>query len=74
MLATSSLVLVRTMDRPGDEFVVDVLVHDEVQVALSEPCLLVLESKVQVRQHVEARREEGDLRWNDAQLTFLGLG
>ncbi len=52
----------------------DVLVHDEVKVALPEPRLLVLESKVQVWEHVQAWGEEGDLGWDDAQFSFHGPG
>ena len=44
---------------PDDEFLVDTLVDDEVEVALSVPSLLVLEAKVEVWQHVEAWSKQG---------------
>jgi hypothetical protein len=50
-----------------------VSVQDEVEVALSESCLLVFESEVKVRQHVQARSQQGHrLRYN-TQLTLLRL-
>lgn len=51
---------------PDNEFLVHTLVEDQVQVALSEACLLVLESKVQMREHMQAGREEGEFRGHNA--------
>lgn len=59
---------------PHDELLVDALVEDEVQITLSVPRFLVLEAKVQVRQHVQTWRQEGHLRWHYAQLTLDSLG
>merc|ERR1719323_392073 len=47
-------------------------VDDQVQVSLSVSCLLVLDTIVEMRQHVETRRQQHYLTGNDAQFSFLG--
>ena len=42
----------RERDSPDDELVLDMVVDDEVEVPLSVARLLVLQPKVQVREHV----------------------
>ena len=44
--------LVPVSPSPDDKLLLDVFIDDEVQVSLSVASLLVLETKVQVRQHV----------------------
>ena len=58
---------------PCDKFLVYISVQDEVKVALSESRLLVLESKVKVRQHVEAGSQQGHRLRNHTQLSLLRL-
>jgi hypothetical protein len=48
-------------------------VQDEVKVALSESCLLVLEFEVKVRQHVQARSQQGHRLRDNTQLSLLRL-
>ena len=58
---------------PCDKFLVYISVQDEVEVALSESRLLVLESEVKVRQHVEAGSQQGHCLRNNTQLSLLRL-
>ena len=51
---------------PHDEVPPYVVIQYQVQVALPVACLLVLETKVQVRKHVEAGRQQSDRLGNDA--------
>ena len=64
----------QNLGSPNDEFFLDVFVDDEVKVFLSVSGLLVLETEVEVWQHVETGGEEGDRLGNNAQLSLLGLG
>ncbi len=59
---------------PNNKLVSHVGVHDEVEVPLPEPCLFVLQAVVEVRQHVQARGEEGYRRGDNTQLSLLRLG
>ena len=59
---------------PCDKFLVYISVQDEVEVAVSESRLLVLESEVKVRQHVEAGSQQGHHLRNNTQLSLLCLG
>jgi len=56
----------------GHELLLHLVVHHQVQVALSVAGLLVLEAVVHVRHLVEAGRQDGDLDGPDAQLAGLG--
>ena len=49
-------------------------VDDEVEVPLSVPRLLVLQPKVKVRQHVQARGQQSHRLWNYTEFPLLGLG
>ena len=54
-----------------NELVSYTLVHDQVQVTLSESRLLVLETIMEVWQHVEAGGQQLDSARNNAELPFL---
>ena len=58
---------------PCDKLFVDISVQYEVQVALSVSRLLVLEAKVKVSQHVQARSQQDHHLWNNTQFPFLSL-
>ena len=59
---------------PNDEFLLDMFIDDEVQVPLSVACLLIFQSKMKVRQHVEARCQQSHRLGDNTQLPLLGLG
>ena len=58
---------------PCNEFLMYVSVHDEIKVALSKPRLLVLQSEVKMRQHMQAGSQQGHCLWNHTQLSLLCL-
>lgn len=61
----------------GDEDVAGLVVHDQIQVALAEALLLVLQTEVLGRDGVQAGRKKDHLRSEDGQLTVgtvLGAG
>ena len=63
----------RERDSPDDELLLDMVVDDEVEVPLSVARLLVLQPKVQVREHVQARSQQRHRLRHNAQLPLLGL-
>ena len=58
--------------RPLDEDLSSLGVHNEVEISLSMPLLLILESKVLLRKLMKIRREEDHRRGGDGELGFLG--
>lgn len=56
----------------GDEGVSNVAIDQQIEVALTESSLLIFESVVILGEIVEARREQHDLKWKNAQLSLLG--
>ena len=51
----------------------DLWVTDEVEVPLTVPCLLILETEMGRGGHMEAGREDGEGAGEDGQLALLGL-
>jgi len=56
-----------------DELLPDRVVDDQIEVPLTEASLLVLEAKVGLGKHVEARSEELNVLGEDGELATLGL-
>ena len=56
-----------------DELVPDRVVDDQVEISLTISGFFVFKTKVQMRQHMETRRQQVNLQWNYTQLSLLGL-
>ncbi len=61
-------------DLPNNEFFANFKVHQEIQVTLAITSFLVSQASVQRWQHTEARSQQLNAGWDNAELSSLGAG
>jgi hypothetical protein len=60
---------------PGDEDLLDVVVHDQIDVSLPVPDLCIGQTSIgDLGQHVETGGEEDDVLGRDGEFSLLGSG